>query len=139
MKNDDMSISHLLLLCKAGDERATGELFQYYQKRLCSFAKKKIEPDLQKRVGASDVVQSALGSFFNRLKQDSFTISNSNALWQLLCAITVNKLHEQRRYHYRARRNIQNEQELTEIPIDQFSREEPSVEELTSFPSSFKT
>jgi hypothetical protein len=41
-------------------------------------------------------------------------MEDSEAFWQLLCAITLTKVREQARFHHRQRRGLGQEQSLTD-------------------------
>lgn len=61
-------------------------------------------PALQQRVGADDVFQSVCRTFFRRAAQGQFAVPDRDSLWRLLCAITLNKVKMQARFHSAQRR-----------------------------------
>ena len=67
---------------------------------------------MRRRIGALDVVQSACRTFLRRARIGEFRLEDSEALWRLLCAITLTKAREQSRFHQRRKRGIDREQPL---------------------------
>ncbi|MCR9198546.1 MAG: sigma-70 family RNA polymerase sigma factor [Planctomycetaceae bacterium] len=61
-------------------------------------------PALQQRVGADDVFQSVCRTFLRRAAQGQFAVPDRDSLWRLLCAITLNKVRMQARFHSAQRR-----------------------------------
>lgn len=96
----------LVDLYRSGDESAAAELFQRYWKRLCALAERYMAPRLKRRVGADDVVQSVFHSFFRRTEQGEYAIDDSDALWNLLAKITLNKVRGKLEYHTAEKRNM---------------------------------
>jgi len=90
MSTDD-SLSAVRRYC-GGDEAAAAEIVDRYATRLVALARGRLAPKLGRKVAAEDVVQSALGSFFVRLREGEFDLRRGGDLWRLLAAITVNKV-----------------------------------------------
>jgi RNA polymerase sigma factor (sigma-70 family) len=68
---------------------------------------------MRRRVGPEDIVQSACRTFLRRAQAGEFQLADSEALWRLLCAITLTKVREQVRFHQRHKRGLD-----LEIPLD---------------------
>lgn len=64
---------------------------------------------MKRRVGASDIVQSAFRTFFRRAEAGKFQFQDSEKLWSLMCAITLTKVREQVRFHRREKRDVHRE------------------------------
>ncbi|MFO0819414.1 MAG: sigma-70 family RNA polymerase sigma factor [Pirellulales bacterium] len=100
-----------------GEERAYVEFWRRYGDRLRALADARLPAYLQNRLEADDVVQSACRSFFRRVTGGELTLSDSENLWRLLCAMTLNKVRMQIRYHMRQRRSPRREVPL-ETPAE---------------------
>jgi RNA polymerase sigma factor (sigma-70 family) len=97
---------------RAGDPRAEQEFWERYGPALQRLAEKRLSSKLQARVGPEDVVQSACRTFLRRARGGEFQLPDSNALWQVLCVITLTKAAEQARFHSRRKRSIAQETSL---------------------------
>ena len=93
-----------------GDERAVAEFWQTYGDRLNRLADRHLSPRLQRRVESDDVIQSVCRTFFRRAREGQFELPDAEALWRLLCVITLNKCRLLARFHGRARRGLDREQ-----------------------------
>jgi RNA polymerase sigma factor (sigma-70 family) len=78
-------------------------------------ADRNLAQGLRRRFGPEDVVQSACRTFFRRAQAGEFEISDEDALWRLLCAITLTKLRQQVRFHGQQKRNVRDEKHLDSI------------------------
>lgn len=97
----------------AGDEVVVAEFWREYGDRLNRLADRHLSPKLQRRVGSEDVIQSVCRTFFRRAREGQFDVPDAEALWRLLCVITLTKCRLLARYHGRGRRGVDREQ-----PID---------------------
>ena len=114
MMSDDES-AQLIHRWKSGDERAAEEIFVRYVSRLVALARKRIGPQLQRRIDPEDVIQSAYRSFFRKAEADEFKrLSKSGDMWKLLAAITINKLRSQFEFHGAAKRSVTEEDSVSE-------------------------
>jgi RNA polymerase sigma factor (sigma-70 family) len=84
------SLSAVRRYC-GGDDRAAAEILDRYAARLVALARSRLSAKLGRKLDAEDVVQSALGSFFVRVRKGQFDLRRGGDLWRLLAAITVNK------------------------------------------------
>ena len=82
-----------------GDAQTFREFWDRYGAHLHNLAAKNMETWLRRREGPEDVVQSVCRSFLRRAKAGQYELADTEALWRLLCAITLNKLREKKRFH----------------------------------------
>jgi RNA polymerase sigma-70 factor (ECF subfamily) len=95
-----------------GEEQIVQEFWERYGASLQRLAKSRMVPALQQRVGAEDVVQSVCRTFFRRAGQHEFELRGTDSLWRLLCAITLTKVRQHARFHYRECRTPDRETPL---------------------------
>jgi RNA polymerase sigma factor (sigma-70 family) len=88
------------------DEAAATELFHRYLERLLAIVRVRLSAKLARRIDPEDVLQSAYRSFFAGATDGRFELNRSGDLWNLLAAITLNKLHRQIEHHRASRRNF---------------------------------
>ena len=100
-----MAEDDLIERCRRGDQDAARELFDSYVVRLLPLARRRISQRLASRVDPEDIVQSVFRTFFARLKDDKFEISDQDDLFRLLMRITVHKTLRQIAHHRAAKRN----------------------------------
>ena len=62
-----------------------------------------------RREEPEDVVQSVCRTFLRRAQIGQFELPDSEALWRLLCAITLTKVRQKVRFHRRQRRSVDRE------------------------------
>lgn len=96
-----------------GDDHVVREFWERYGARLEGLAAGLLNPRLYRREGPDDVVQSVCRTFLRRARTGQFELANREALWRLLCAITVAKTLEKARFHGRQKRAAQRERSLT--------------------------
>ena len=123
-----------------GDDAVVQEFWQRYGSRLQRFAEVRMAPRLQQRVGPDDVVQSVCRTFVRRTRKGELRLSGSESLWRLLCAITLTKVRQHARFHYRQKRSVrrelaQSEQSPEEATpfAEQLMGNEPTAEEVVAF------
>lgn len=127
MSEDEQRWERLIQGLRLGDNRIVREFCDQYGEQLRRLADRNMTAGLQRRVDAEDVVQSVCRTFFRRMQLGQFRLSDSESLWQLLCAITLTKVREQARFHGRKKRGL--EQEIPTGSSDEASPE-PSSGEL---------
>src|SRR5204863_10166466 len=127
-----------------GDQQAERDFFKQYGDALQRLADRYLGAKLRRRVGAEDIVQSACRTFLRRAQGGEFQLPDSEALWRLLCAITLSKAREQARYHRRQRRNLDREHFLDE-PGDEDGparrepvAQQPAPDEAAEFADQFE-
>ena len=103
---------------------------------LQSVAQNQLSSRVQRRVGPDDVVQSACRTFFRRVSSGQFELPDADALWRLMCAITLTKARRAARDQLRKKRNVDAEQYLDSPPAeDDGARYELEGSQQTPFES----
>ncbi len=95
-----------------GDEAVIAEFYDDFGPALERLADRHIAEALRRRFGAESVVQSACRTFLRRAGAQEFALADTRDLWNLLCAITLNKVHDQVRFHMRRRRRADRDVEI---------------------------
>lgn len=103
----------------AGNQDVMEEFWSRYGSNLERVARSRMTPALQRRVGADDVVQSACRSFLRRAQGGEYQLSEAESLWRLLFAITLMKVRQHARFHYRKRRRLDREVSLDGSPTSE--------------------
>jgi RNA polymerase sigma factor (sigma-70 family) len=104
---------------RRGDPAVVRDFWVAYGPALERLARSRLAPGVRRRVGPDDVVQSAVRTFLRRAGGDKpFELDDTEALWNLLCAITLTKVREKVRFHRRLRRGIDREVPLDADPGD---------------------
>jgi RNA polymerase sigma-70 factor (ECF subfamily) len=108
MTKDDAA--DLMAQWRQGDQQAAAALFQRYSGRLIELVRRRLSNRLHQRVDPEDVIQSAYRSFFAHARDGHYHSQHGEDLWRLLVAITLHKMHDQAKWHSRAKRAVQREQ-----------------------------
>ncbi|TWT80558.1 Serine/threonine-protein kinase PknB [Planctomycetes bacterium CA13] len=82
----------LLREWKSGDERAAEVLFDRYAIRLVALVASRLNRRYQASIDPSEVVQSAMGSFFDAARHSRIQVSGSVSLWRLLATFARRKM-----------------------------------------------
>ena len=106
---DDEHWDRLIQGLRAGERDASRQFCERYGGPLYRVAAKHLPDRVRRRVGPEDVVQSACRTFLRRAEGGEFQLADAEALWQLLCAITLTKVREQTRFHLRQKRGLDRE------------------------------
>ena len=133
----DGSVTQLIdrFLSGSPDTRdaAARRLWQRYLPRLLILARDHLDRRIRVLHDEEDVVQSMGRSFFNRLRRGDFDLSDRDALWALLVAITLNKARNATDRHFAARRDVRRRLPLppsggsrSDAPMRRPSRRRPS-------------
>ncbi len=117
---------------RQGDEQAARLLHDRYWHSLYDYARQQLDRRLSSRVSEEDVLQSAFRSFFRRVAEGQYELVGSNALWQLLKKITLNKIRKATRFHRAAKRDAGRDEWLGNYELEVYSRG-PSPEEAACF------
>jgi RNA polymerase sigma factor (sigma-70 family) len=134
--SDPTSDQKLVERCRTGSESAATELFNRYVSRLLGVARRRIGERMNSRLDPEDVVQSVFRTFFTRLKNDQFEITDDDDLSKLLVRITLHKTLRQIAYHRAARRDPGHEApqgELSQHDIMQVMTKEPTPVTVVTF------
>lgn len=107
--DDEADWQRVLRGLRDGDRQVLHDFWKQYGEALHNVAEKNLARGLRRRVGPEDVVQSACRTFLRRAGIGEFRLADSEELWRLLCAITLNKVREQTRFHMRQKRGLAQE------------------------------
>lgn len=107
--NDDADWLRVIRGLRDGDRQVLFDFWKNYGVALQQVAEMNLAPGVRRRVGPEDVVQSACRTFFRRAQIGQFQLADAEELWRLLCAITLNKVREQTRFHLRQKRGLAQE------------------------------
>lgn len=88
----DLSGEELVQLWKAGNEGAAEILADRYSLRLIALVASKLNQRFRHVTDPEDIVQSALGSFFDAAANSRIHVSNSLSLWRLLATFARRKM-----------------------------------------------
>jgi len=106
---DDRSWQSWIRQLVEGDPQVVGEFWRDYQPRLQRLAAGFMTSRIYRREQPEDVVQSVCRTFLRRAQVGQFELPDSEALWRLLCAITLTKIRQKVRFHRRQRRSVDRE------------------------------
>ena len=109
---EDAKWDELINGLRDGDQQSCTDFWNNYGNQLQAVAQKQLSARLQRRVGSDDVVQSACRTFFRRISDGQFDLPDADALWRLMCAITLTKARRAARDHSRQKRGMNAEQYL---------------------------
>jgi RNA polymerase sigma factor (sigma-70 family) len=135
---------HWIAALRGGDSLVIGEFCNRYGKPLRQLAERRLATDLNARLDAEDVVQSACRTFLRRVQLGQFLLEDPEGLWRLLCTIALTKIREQARFHGRLRRQPRREVPLTELHEDSTAGAfepldpDPTPEEAAAFADEFQ-
>ncbi len=115
--DEEQRWQRLIVGLRDGNAQVINEFFNDYGGMLHRLADQRLPAGVRRRIGPEDVVQSACRTFLRRAQEGEFELENSDALWRLLCAITLTKMKEQTRFHMRQKRGLQKEVALS-TPAD---------------------
>lgn len=109
---DERDWNRLISGLRDGDSVACGDFWNQYGQMLEAVASRQLSARIQQRVGPEDVVQSACRTFFRRMSDGQFELPDADALWRLMCAITMTKARKVARDQSRQKRGVNREQPL---------------------------
>jgi len=110
--NEDEEWDQMLAGLRTGDEQACERFWSEYAPMLESVADRQLSQRLKRRVGADDIVLSACRTFFRRVSDGQFELPDAEALWRLICTITLTKARRAARDNLRKKRGMDREQSL---------------------------
>lgn len=109
---DDQNWDQMIAGLRCGDDEACADFWHQYGPLLESVAERQLSAKVQRRVGSDDVVQSACRTFFRRVSAGQFELPDAEALWRLICSITLTKARRAARDHSRQKRGMDREQHI---------------------------
>lgn len=122
---------------RQGEDEAVRAFCQRYGAALERLAQRNLASGVRVREGADDVVQSVYRTFFRRAADGQFVLGDSQDLWRLLCAITLNKVREKARFHGRQRRGWDREVALDD-GAPTLTAPDPAADEIVAFVELFE-
>ena len=115
MMNEEQEWNELIAGLRSGDNDACGRFWKEYGGILESVAERQLSQKVQRRVGSDDIVQSACRTFFRRVSDGQFDLPDAEALWRLICSITLTKARRAARDHSRQKRGMDREQHIDAV------------------------
>ena len=100
----DRTDGWLIRAWKSGDERAAEVLFDRYAIRLVALVASRLNRRYRSTIDPDEVVQSAMGSFFDAAKHSRIHVSGSVSLWRLLATFARRKMARSIERHSAAKR-----------------------------------
>jgi RNA polymerase sigma-70 factor (ECF subfamily) len=107
----------LLELLRAGDQSAAKQVFNAYVRSLLQLARSHLSQRLARRVDPEDIVQSVFRTFFSRVKEGHFTVTDQDDLGKILVGITIRKALRQVALHTAAKRDCGREALPDDEPV----------------------
>lgn len=96
----------LLRQFREGNQEAATRIFLRYAHRLHALARARCCERLAQRVEADDIVQSVFRTFFRRVSRGCYDVPDGEELWKLFLVIALNKIRDERSYHFAAKRDV---------------------------------
>jgi RNA polymerase sigma factor (sigma-70 family) len=90
---------------RVGCQRAGQTLVDRYGSRLRALAEAKLSLDVKRQVDADDIVQSVFRRFLTAAGRGNYDVPDGDDLWDLLAAITVNRIRTELAYQRAAKRD----------------------------------
>ena len=107
-------VETLVAKLRARDPDAFRLIDILYTKRLVGLAQARLPKKIAAKIGAEDVVQSVLRSFFERSERGEFdALNDPESCWRVLAKITRRKCGHKADYYLAQRRNAGREEELS--------------------------
>jgi RNA polymerase sigma factor (sigma-70 family) len=94
---------------RLGNDEARRLLYERLAPMLQPYIRERLNARVRRRVGASEIFQELMASFFKRLSADSFALPDRDALFALLFEMIKNKVINSRAHHMRMRRNVRRD------------------------------
>jgi RNA polymerase sigma-70 factor (ECF subfamily) len=91
---------------QTGDAAAADRLYRRYAGRLWGLARSKASAPLQQRLDTDDIVQSVFRRFFAAARDGDYAVPAGDDIWNLLLAITLNKIRTEETFHRAAKRDV---------------------------------
>ena len=131
----------LLREWRSGDEAAAEVLFDRYAIRLVALVASRLNRRYQASIDPSEVVQSAMGSFFDAARHSRIQVSGSVSLWRLLATFARRKMARSiERQSAIKRGGDQDQRSLESVELQITSDDEPdSDDEADAFLTTLKT
>lgn len=102
----DQEISDLIHQYRKGEDDAATALYLRYAKQLQSIAEGETSAQMAVRVDPEGIVQSVFRTFFRRVDQGQYDISDPGELWKLLLVMALNKVRATAKSHRAVKRDV---------------------------------
>lgn len=102
----DQEITGLIQRYRDGEDDAATALYLRYAKQLQSIAEGETGAQMAVRVDPEGIVQSVFRTFFRRVDQGQYDISDPSELWKLLLVMALNKVRATAKSHRAIKRDI---------------------------------
>jgi DNA-directed RNA polymerase specialized sigma24 family protein len=123
------SITHWIVLLKAGEAAAAQELWERYFRQLVRLARGKLQGRAQAVLSGEDIALSAFDSFCRGAEQGRFPqLRDRSDLWQLLVVITARKTIDALEYESRKKRTPPRQATQGPPNLEEVIGREPSPE-----------
>ncbi|MEM0926369.1 MAG: protein kinase [Planctomycetota bacterium] len=132
----DRPDSWLLHKWKNGDEQAAAVLFDRYALRLVALVASRLNRRYRSQIDPAEVMQSAMGSFFNAARASRIQLNDGVSLWRLLATFARRKLARSVEHHSAIKRGggrIQTPLDQAENQAEIVSEDETSANEFVGF------
>lgn len=92
---------------QGGSQEAAQKIWEHYFRKLYSFARKRISPQMRRAYDEEDVALSAFHSMCEGMSEGRFPdLYDRDNLWRLMLTITVRKIAIRQRYDRREKRDV---------------------------------
>lgn len=122
---------------RQGDQRAADLLYGRYFEQMMRIIGAQIPAKIRGRVAPEDVAQSVFRTVFRRLRRGEFQFQDDQDIWKLLVTVALNKTRSQTSKNLAARRDVNRETRIGDVPIDeslsQRLQSQPSISEVLAF------
>jgi RNA polymerase sigma-70 factor (ECF subfamily) len=106
-------------------EEAARQIWLRFASRLRAVVRQRLAPDVLRRAGEDDVLQSLFASFFAAPAGSAGPPQSRADLWRLLVHFALCKVVNTAEYHRAQRRDVRRERLLSDTPDDGFTPAEP--------------
>jgi DNA-directed RNA polymerase specialized sigma24 family protein len=111
------SVTTWLQRLRAGDPQGAEQLFRRYFEELVRLARSHLQASLRPARDEEDLALSALNSFFRAIQDQRYpALNDRHDLWNLLLAITLNKVRRHARHERAQRRGGGQVGSLADLP-----------------------
>jgi RNA polymerase sigma-70 factor (ECF subfamily) len=106
----DDSFDDLMSRLRHGDNAAAAQVFNQFANRLIELVRKRLDPQIRRKVDPEDVLQSVFRSFFRRQAAGQMNdLETWDNLWGMLLVMTLRKCGHRVEYFRAACRDVQRE------------------------------
>jgi RNA polymerase sigma-70 factor (ECF subfamily) len=107
---EHQSFDDLMARLRTGNNDAASQVFNRFANRLIELARRRLDPQIRRKLDPEDVLQSVFRTFFAHHAAGEITdLQGWDNLWALLVVITLRKCGKRIKYFYSASRDVQRE------------------------------